>query len=239
MSLSRHQAAGAYRRWEPQSFGDARDADAVAPRPADAEPPRAAKPAPPPSARPPDPQPEAPPPIQLPTAADIEAMFEDARRDGHAVGYEEGYEQGVQQARDEAARLGGLADGLDEALTRLDEDISEEVVALAIELARRMVRHTLTEQPSAVVDIVRAALAQLPQAHARIHLNPDDAALLSQHLAEQPGNAHHTIVEDDTVSRGGCRVAGATSEIDATVETRWRRILEGLGRSDTAWQEHD
>ena len=236
MSLSRHQAAGAYRRWEPQSFGAASDEPSGREAAADV-------PSPPHAHSEPAPEPEPQPPIQLPTAADLEAMFEDARREGHAAGREEGhaegYQEGAQQARAEAARLAALASGLDEALMRLDEEVSEEVVGLAIEIARRMVRHTLAEQPSAVVDIVRAALAQLPQGHARVHLNPADAALVARHLADQPGHPHHSIVEDDAVSCGGCRVAGTTSEIDATVETRWRRILEGLGRDDTAWQEHD
>lgn len=232
MSLSRHQAAGAYQRWEPQSFGGADESRARADTADVHLPPTEAAP-------PPEPHPQ----IQLPTAADLEAMYEDARREGLAAGreegYAEGYRDGAQQARDEAARLAALATSLDAALTRLEEEVSEEVVGLAIELARRMVRHTLVEQPAAVVDIVRAALAQLPQGHARIHLNPADAALVARHLGEQPGHAHHSIVEDDAVSCGGCVVAGATSDIDATVETRWRRILEGLGRSDTAWQEHD
>ncbi|WP_332674693.1 FliH/SctL family protein [Aromatoleum sp.] len=234
MSLSRHQAAGAYRRWEPQSFGGADEAAGRAEMGESALRPSAA-----PAAPQPDPQPQ----IQLPTAADLEAMYEDARREGHAAGreegYGEGYRDGAQLAHDEAARLAALAAGLDAALTRLDEEVSEEVVGLAIELARRMVRHTLAEQPAAVLDIVRAALTQLPQGHARIHLNPADAALVARHLGEQAGHVHHSIVEDDAVSCGGCVVAGATSEIDATVETRWRRILEGLGRTDIAWQEHD
>lgn len=222
MSISRHQAVGAYRRWEPPSFGEAEAPEAQTPLPP--EPTPVAETAPPPEP-PPPPQPE----IQLPTAAEIEAMFDDARREGHEAGFAEGAEL----ARQQAARLAGLADGLDHALKQLDQEVAEEIVALAIEIARQMVRRTLAENPEeAVIETVRAALNQLPQAQVRIHVHPDDVALVRAYLADQPTHLHHQVLEDDTVTRGGCRLQGPTSEIDATVETRWRRILEGLGRRD-------
>lgn len=230
MSISRHQAVGAYRRWEPESLGG--DVEDAGPRPTEPPPP------PPPPKPEPKPQPDPPrdpvPPVQLPTAADIDAMFEDARRDG----YETGLNEGAELVREQAQRVAALADGLDDALRRLDGDVAEELVGLAIEIAHRLVRHALAENPEAVIETVRAALGQLPQAQARIHLHPDDVALVRAYLADQSEHAHHALVEDDSVSRGGCRLQTAGSEIDATIETRWRRVLESLGRRDVPWQEN-
>jgi flagellar assembly protein FliH len=225
----RHQAVGAYRRWEPPAFDDD---GATAPTGAE----ETAAPPPEPiveAAPEPEAAPDVPlePAIQLPTAADIEAMFEDARRDGFAAGFEEG----AAHARQQADRISALADTLAASFKQLDQDVAEEVVALAIEVARQMVRQTLAEHPETVNDVVRNALHQLPQNQARIHLNPEDLALVKEYLADQPGHPHHLLIEDDTVTRGGCRISAPTSEIDATIETRWRRILEGLSRSETAW----
>jgi flagellar assembly protein FliH len=36
------------------------------------------------------------------------------------------------------------------------------------------------------------------------------------------------------MERGGCRFLTGSSEIDATLENRWRRIVAALGRDD-AW----
>jgi len=225
MNISRHQAVGAYQRWEPPSLGEPEPApvDATA-----AEPEPLAQPEPRDVALP-----QLEPAIQLPTAADIESMFEDARREGYATGFAEGAEL----ARQQAERLAGLADGLDQALKRLDQEVAEEIVALAVEIARQMVRQTLADHPSAINDTVRTALQQLPQSQVRIHVHPDDMALVREYLAEQSVHPHHQLVEDDSVTRGGCRLHTPGSEIDATLETRWRRILEGLGRSDTAWKD--
>ena len=235
MSVFRNQASGAYRRWEPPSFADELDHDEMA-APASPDPEQIASadrkiPEPEPA-----PEPAAPtePAIKLPTAADIEAMFDDARKEG----YETGYEEGKVAAREQVERLTNLVNALDESLKRLDQDIADEVVALAIEVARQMVRHTLADHPSAINETVRAALQQLPQSGARIHLHPDDASLVRDYLNDEFEQAHQ-LVEDDTLTRGGCRVVAAGSEVDATLETRWRRVLAGMGRTDADWQDED
>ncbi|WP_407278261.1 flagellar assembly protein FliH [Aromatoleum evansii] len=232
MSISRHQAVGAYRRWEPPAFGEQEELLPETPE-ADLPPPAPPEPVAE-TAPPPEPPPAVQPGIQLPTAAEIEAMFDDARREG----YEAGYAEGAELARQQASRLAELADGLDGALKQLDQEVADEVVGLAIEVARQMVRRALAENPEeALIETVRAALNQLPQAQVRIHVHPDDVALIRTYIAEQPTHLHHQIIEDDSVTRGGCRLQGTASEIDATVETRWRRILEGLGQRAPHWDD--
>jgi len=234
MAFERNQAAGAYRRWEPPSF----DAPA-APEP----------PVPEEIEDAPDdtelvdrftPQEEAPdvpaePAFKLPTAEDIERIHEAAHKEGYAAGYEEGTARG----RVEALQLHTLVESLDTALARIDQDVAEEVVALAIEVSRQMVMQNMKEHPGMVVDVVREALHQLPQGKAMIHLNPDDATLVREYLGEQLAHNEHRIVEDDTVSRGGCRVEASGSVVDATVQTRWRRIMENLNCEDTDWEPQD
>ena len=235
MSVFRNQASGAYRRWEPPSFSDDLDhgeaTDTSSPDQAQAT---GADRKMPESTPEPELVAPAEPAIKLPTAADIEAMFDDARKEG----YETGYDEGKVAAREQAERLAGLADSFDESLKRLDQDIADEIVALAIEVARQMVRHTLADHPSAINETVRAALQQLPQSDARIHLHPDDASLVRDYLNEEFEQAHQ-LVEDDTLTRGGCRVVAPGSEVDATLETRWRRVLAAMGRTDADWQDED
>ena len=107
----------------------------------------------------------------------------------------------------------------------------DEILALATELARQMVRQTLNGRPEAVVDLIREALLQLPQNHALIHLNPEDAEMVKEYLGEQLSHAGHRLVEDVTITRGGVRIDASGSQIDATVQTRWRRIMDNLGRN--------
>lgn len=256
MSVTRHQAVGAFQRWQPPSF------DAPGEQPARAAP---APTAPPPVQESPPPEPEPPrPQIVLPTAEEIEGIYEQARQEGFEAGRAEGLdagraegleagkaeglqagleagkEAGRKQAEAEiqaqAARLGEVIAQMDAALDELDQGIAEEVAALAVELARQMVRHALQEQPEMVADTVREALQHLPQNQLRIHLNPEDLALVREHLAEQLEHSHHRLVEDGTIARGGCRLESSGSELDATLPTRWQRVLASIGRDAPDWE---
>lgn len=259
MSISRHQAVGAYRRWQPTDF----DAPEGAPQQADEAPPRPradpAAAASAPVTSPADPPvlpttaPEAladhglPADFHLPTAEEIERMheelrragFEEGRSQGHAeglaAGREEGYAEGRAQAEVEAQRLATLADGLDAALQALDNEIAEEIMALAIEMARRMVRLTLDEHPESVLETVRGALMQLPQGHAQIHLHPEDFALVREHMGETIAQGSHRLHADAGLQRGECRIDGQGAQVDATLETRWRRVLESIGHDHARW----
>lgn len=255
MSISRHQAVGAYRRWEPTDF----DAEERAPTPAA---PAATPGKPPPASASPPPPAEAelaaevmelPPDLKLPTAEEIERMHEEVRaaafeegqrqgfEAGHAAGLEAGYTEGhaagQAQAAEEAARIGALAGDLEHAFAGLDQEVAEELMALAIEMARQMVRTTLAQHPESILETLRSALSQLPQTNASIRLNTEDLALVSAYLAEQPpGQIHHRLQEDASLQRGEFRIETSGAQIDGTLETRWRRVLESIGRERARWQ---
>jgi flagellar assembly protein FliH len=198
-------------------------------------------------------------PLALPTAEEIEQINEEARRNGFDEGFDEGLTQGREKgyaegreegfregreagfsegraaAENEARQLHELAAQLEQALAQLDAEIAEELLSLAVELARKIIQHTLAVEPESVVSAIRAVLQTLPQARAQIHLNPDDMALAHSYLKEVLEQAGHVLIEDETVSRGGCRVEMPGAQIDATMETRWRRAIESLGREHSAW----
>lgn len=167
----------------------------------------------------------AAPPVVLPTAADIELMYQRAQDEAHRLGYAEGRGQ----AQAEAARLAALFKQLEGALAEFDQQVGDELLALAIEIARRVVEQSIAAKPEIILDVVRHALAELPHQHANVHLNPEDATLIRNLLGDQLSHAGHRIHEDASVARGGCLVEGGGSQVDATLRTRWRRVLESIG----------
>lgn len=173
---------------------------------------------------PPPPEPE----VMLPTAEEVEQIREMARQEGYRTGYGEGQAK----VRNEAERLNRAATRLEEALSRLDSEVADELLALAVELARQVVRQELKAQPQTLLHVVKEALAQLPHQHASIFLHPEDASLLRSHLGDQLSHAGHRIHEDMKLVRGDCVLEAGGSHLDATVATRWRRTLEGLGLED-------
>lgn len=179
------------------------------------------------------------PAVKLPTAEEVEQIYQQARDDGLKKGQEDGYQagfkEGQKKALGEAQRLAKAAGKLDQALGALDGTVADELLTLAVELAREVVRKEITARPEVLLDVVREALAQLPHQHAAIYLHPDDASLLRSYLGDQLTHAGHRIHEDFKLTRGDCVLEAGGSQVDATVAMRWRRVVEALG-IDAAWQ---
>lgn len=170
--------------------------------------------------------------VQLPTAEEIERIRQQAEQEGH----QKGYQEGQAQARSEAERLATLAVQLDQALAEFDQQVAEDLLRLALEVARQVVRQTIAVKPERVIEVIREALAQMPQLHAVIHLHPEDASLARSYLGDQLSHAGHRIHEDPRQERGGCVIEAGGSQLDASVATCWKRAVESLG-GNTEWLE--
>ncbi|MBS1189610.1 MAG: Flagellar assembly protein FliH [Rhodocyclaceae bacterium] len=179
--------------------------------------------------------------IGLPTAEDIERIHDEAQQAGYEIGLqegrEEGYRAGLESAQAEARRIAALADNLEASLAAIDQAVADEVLALALEVAHQVVRGIIAARPEGLLPVIREALAALPlhHGHLSLHINPEEAEKVRQHLGEQFLHAGWRIVEDREVHAGGCFIRAGTSEVDATVDTRWKRVLEAIGANPEAW----
>jgi len=172
--------------------------------------------------------------VPLPTAAEVENTHRQAYQEGFAAGYQEG--KGKVDA--ELVRLAQLMSALDGALTQFDETLTQNLLSLALGVAKQMLREALRVRPELILPVIREAVNSLPQVnqHPHLKLHPDDAALVRSLMADELSHFHWKLIEDSRVERGGCRVETTNSEIDATMENRWKRILVALG-TDGAWLE--
>ena len=152
------------------------------------------------------------------------------------------YEQGLAEGRAagiaQATRIATLAAEFEQALKRVEEELNNDVLHLALTIAKQMLRETLRVRPEKVVPVVREALAALPHINAHLHLtvHPEDAALLRSFLEAELGHGGWRLLEDANIERGGCRIETSNSELDATLEARWKRIVAALGQ-ENEWRE--
>lgn len=192
--------------------------------------------------------------------AEAQRLSDGAAERGHAEGFEQGKAAGLEQGRAE-----GHAQALAEAqgqLTTLQQawvnaaqqwdadrrqmllDARQSLLTLAMEVARKIVHRVPRVDPTVVVDQVAAAvdhMARPSDATARIH--PDDRALVNEalpQLVEQCGRLDHIhLVDDGSLTRGGCVVTYGNGAIDATLETQLTRIVETLLPTESDPAEHD
>lgn len=222
----------AYERWEMAAFDEA---ERVAQAMAEAA-----------AAPPPEPEivepPEPPAPVL--TEEEIAAIREQAFAEGRASGFEAGFKDGLEageragygsgeaRAKEEIAHLSALARSLGQAIENTESELAEDLLNLAIDIAAQVLRTALRVHPELLLPTVREAIATLANAHGHpnLVLHPDDAALVRERLGEQLGHTGWRIFEDPQIARGGCRVENGGAEVDASLATRWRRVIETLGQ---------
>lgn len=183
--------------------------------------------------------------VPLPTAEEVEQIqrqahqegFQEGReeglRQGLEAGREQGYREGREQALEEGRRLHQLLSQTDEAVRRLEDDMAPPLLDLALAIAGQVLRQALVVRPELVLPVVREAINCLPQAnqHPRLILHPDDAVLVRDVLETELAQGHWHVVEDERMTPGGCRLETAHSELDASLENRWKRALDALGKN--------
>lgn len=161
-------------------------------------------------------------------------LLREALQESEARGYQAGLAKA--QAESQASldllaarvqQLDSILQLLGQPLAQLDADIEKELLRLTLTVGKQLARRELRIDPTQVIGIIRESLSQLPAAarDVRIHLHPEDAATVRERLAEPANERAWTIVEDPTLTRGGCVVRTETSQIDVRLESRVNAVI--------------
>lgn len=163
------------------------------------------------------------------------------RQEGLAQGLEQGKQAGQQQALNEnraqlqqaIAALTKAAARLDASRTDLESNALTEVVKLAVAIARRVTKRQGLLDPQVLTSNLAEAMKLVVQTtDIRVAIHPAQRATLDGALPELrlqwPNLAHVKIIEDATVSAGGCRVFTEEGELDAEISGQLDRIASEL-----------
>lgn len=160
---------------------------------------------------------------------DLDGIERQAWEHGHAEGRAAGLALAQQQTQASTAelerrvqQLQAICDFMSRPLAELDQQVLQQLAALTGAIARQIVRRELKHQPDEIVAVIRETVALLPAntRQVRVHLHPEDAALVRERLSPAASDRAWSIVEDPMLTRGGCQVTSENSTIDATVEQR-------------------
>lgn len=172
----------------------------------------------------------------LPTAGEIEQIHQQSRDEGYQLGFNEGkqkgYAEGLAQASQQNQRFSDLTILLEQ---KVDELVAGELMGLSLDIARQVVQQSLKVRPDMLLGMVREAIGSLPVFNQAAHLilNPEDAALVRERIGEQLSHSGWKILEDARMERGGARLETANSQIDASLEARWKRVTAAMGQEDS------
>ncbi|HLS82570.1 MAG TPA: flagellar assembly protein FliH [Steroidobacter sp.] len=181
-------------------------------------------------------------PVQARRVGKTVEELEEVERRAYAEAYAKGRQEGlaaahkemqkiIEQLTSQVARLDSVCASLALPLEEMDEQVERELMQLAVTIARQLVRRELRADPAQVIAVVRETVGLLPAAarDVRVHLHPEDAAVVRERLASPVGSERAwSIVEDPVLTRGGCRVSTDTANIDARLETRLNAAISAL-----------
>ena len=145
----------------------------------------------------------------------------EAERTHFAKGYEDGLAAGRHEIEAQLAKLRSRT-------TQLDAEVEQQLTLLALTVGKQMVRRELKTDPAQVIGVIRECVGRLPAAarDVRVKLHPQDAAVVRELLATNPGTERAwNIVEDPALTRGGCFVLSESSQIDARLDARLNAVV--------------
>ena len=191
--------------------------------------------------------------VALPTAEELQAIYGQAEREGREQGQREGYAAGYAEGMAAAAQdrqaLRQILHDFSLPLRALDVSVEQALLALALEIARQVIRHELNLRPELLLPLLREALRVVPirSKPPSIRLHPDDLALVERLMPELTEQGV-VLQADAELERGGVLMAAsldvdaarpdrrwqgrefdhAATQLDLRLETRWRETLDQL-----------
>ena len=153
---------------------------------------------------------------------------------GRAQGHTEGQAAERRAKAEHGAQIARLVEQLAGRFAELHEGGADALLELAFTIARQVVRREISLHRDALLPVAREAVSMIADQHAhpRVFLNPQDFALLRADFEADGLFKGCRFIADTRIARGGCRVETAQGDIDATLATRWERVLAALGAGD-------
>lgn len=163
--------------------------------------------------------------------------LEEGRREGLQAGQREGQEEAARQTSEDlsraAASMALAARELNQDRARLLQEARSQVVALAMQTARRVVKHELTVSGDVTLRTVEAAVELIfRRGTLVVQVHPADALYIEKALQAEPRWAEGFEAVDvhasSSVTRGGCRLVSGAGTVDMTIETQMELLERAL-----------
>lgn len=164
--------------------------------------------------------------------AAADAIREDARREGFEAGEAAAKSVWVERSAELDERAAAMLREMDEFYTASEP----ELASLSVDIARKILRQEVTQNPEAVLKIVRAAIYRVKDKEVRVLVNPSDLDTVRNERDSFAGIADGLssveIVADRRVGQGGCVLETPSGSIDARIETQLTHIAEVIAKEN-------
>lgn len=148
-------------------------------------------------------------------------------------GRQAGYEAGWHAASDERQALLHATQTIEHEFEQFKTELADKLLDLAVMVSKKVVADTVelnTEHAKALLEQVLESM-NLHGKAITLKAHPDTCALLKTHYEQDHSVGNIRLVQDTKQIKGGFVLQHTEGEVDCTLETRWQKAIEALGRS--------
>lgn len=169
--------------------------------------------------------------------------FSDGIKRGYEEGYKKGHEEGIESGLSETQDIRKQAQSVLEEAHRASREYikneRDEIVNLSLSIAEKIIEYEVDTKDKAIENIVKKSIESvIYKKSIKIWVNPLDYAILdckmNEILSATCDKAIVSLLKDETIKRGGCKIETEVSSVDATIDTQLTKIKEAL-MGDSLW----
>lgn len=162
----------------------------------------------------------------------IDELERDTLKLAEERGQQTGYEAGWNAAHNERVALINAAQTLEDEFESFKTMLSEKLLDLAVLVSKKVIVDTLAAKPEQAAELLNQILESM-QLHSKavtLRAHPHTIAVLAAQFGDQQMLGNLRMIEDPKQLQGGFVLQHPEGEVDATLQTRWLRAIESLGR---------
>lgn len=164
----------------------------------------------------------------------LEELEKDTLKQAEERGQQLGYEAGWNAAHNERVVLVQAATTMEEEFDRFKSELSEKLLDLAVLVSKKVISDTLAMHPEHAAELLNQVLESM-QLHSKavtLRAHPNTIRVLEAQFGDQQMLGNLRMIEDPQQLQGGFLLQHPEGEVDATLQTRWLRAIEALGRNN-------
>ena len=148
--------------------------------------------------------------------------------------YQEGFNAGLQQAQADMENFRNILGEFMGAEDRVFNEVAPNIMAIAMEIAQKIIKTEIKTDPQIVLDTVMDVLRTLSKTEPRIvlRINPLQVQYIKDTLPEQVRllgmEAKLSILSDESITEGGCIVETNNGLVDASIEAQLEIVQNAL-----------
>lgn len=162
----------------------------------------------------------------------IEAIQQKAYEEGLKLGKQQGKLQFEEQYELLKNKFITIVNAMQKPLHRINDEVDEELLQLCLIISKQVVRRELKQSPEQIAAVIRECLTVLPatELNPKIRLHPDDLACVREIYPDNGSEDESSwqLIEDSSITPGGCEVDTKSTHIDATVEARINQLASKI-----------